>query len=207
MPEHNPNARLETFCDGVFAIAMTLLIVDIKIPSTEAITNTIEFWRALSHIGPSILAFLLSFTIIFITWVNHHSTLKSISKTSTTFIYANGLLLLTVVIVPFPTSLLGENLFAEYSAPAVTLYDGTLALQALSWILLCSAAIKGQLTKNEQSRKNVLADRKFAYFAFALYSLCTIVAFWLPNFIAMITIVTWIFWLVYGLSLRQQEKD
>lgn len=206
MPEHNPNARLETFCDGVFAIAMTLLIIDVKIPSTAAITSTNQFWLALKHITPSMLAFLLSFTIIFITWVNHHNTLKSLSKTSTTFIYANGFMLLTVVFVPFPTSLLGEYLFADHSAPAVTLYDGTLALQAVGWIFLCTAAIKNQLAKNEASLKAVIADRKFAYFAFALYSLCAIIAFWLPRFIAMITIITWIFWLVYGLAIRRQEK-
>jgi uncharacterized membrane protein len=207
MPEHNPNARLETFCDGVFAIAMTLLIIDIKIPPTAPITSTSEFWVALNHITPSILAFLLSFTVIFITWVNHHSSLRSISKTSTPFIYANGFLLLTVVFVPFPTSLLGEYLFKDHSTPAIVLYEGTLALQALSWILLCSAAIKNQLTKNETSKKGIVADRKFAYFAFALYSLCTIVAFWLPSFIAIITIVSWIFWLVYGLSIRLLEKE
>ena len=207
MTEHNPNARLETFCDGVFAIAMTLLIVDIKMPSIPKITNTNEFWLALNHLTPSILAFLLSFTIIFITWVNHHSTLKSVSKTSTTFIYANGFLLLTVVFVPFPTSLLGEYLFTNHSGPAVTLYDGTLGLQAIGWILLCTSAIKNRLTKNEASLKAVIADRKFAYFAFALYSLCAIIAFWLPRFIAMITIITWIFWLVYGLAIRRQEKD
>jgi uncharacterized membrane protein len=207
MPEHNPNARLETFCDGVFAIAMTLLIVDIKIPSTTAITNTDQFWVALSHIMPSIVAFLLSFTIIFITWVNHHSTLKSVSKTSTPFIYANGFLLLTVVIVPFPTSLLGEHLFTDHSAPAVILYNGTLGLQALGWILVCTAAIKNQLSKNEPSKKAVFADRKFAFFALGLYSLCAIIAFWLPRFIAIITIITWFFWLVYGISIRRQEKD
>jgi uncharacterized membrane protein len=85
MPEHNPNARLETFCDGVFAIAMTLLIVDIKIPSTVEITNTHQFWVALNHVMPSIVAFLLSFTIIFITGVNHHAALRTISRRSTTF--------------------------------------------------------------------------------------------------------------------------
>ncbi|TMI79477.1 MAG: DUF1211 domain-containing protein, partial [Bacteroidetes bacterium] len=46
MSESNQNARLETFCDGVFAIALTLLIIDVKIPSTEKIDNTYEFWLA-----------------------------------------------------------------------------------------------------------------------------------------------------------------
>jgi uncharacterized membrane protein len=203
MSEHNPNARLETFCDGVFAIAMTLLIIDIKIPSTASITNTGQFWVALNLVTPSIIAFVLSFTIIFISWVNHHNNLKSVSETSPTFIYANGFLLLTVVFVPFPTSLFGEHLFTDHSAPAVILYDGTLALQAMGWILLCTAAIKNQLTKTETSKMAMLADRKFAYFAFALYSLCAIIAFWLPLTMAIVTIITWIFWLAYGISIRR----
>jgi uncharacterized membrane protein len=58
MAESNPNSRLEAFCDGVFAIALTLLIIDIKIPSTEKINNTSEFWLALKHIAPSIFASL-----------------------------------------------------------------------------------------------------------------------------------------------------
>src|SRR5215831_3028271 len=102
------NARLEAFCDGVFAIAATLLIIDVRIPSSANIQSTHEFWLALKDLCPGIFAFLLSFTIIIITWVNHHAILRLVHKSSSPFIYANGLLLLTVVIVPFPTTLLGE---------------------------------------------------------------------------------------------------
>ena len=72
MSETNPNSRLEAFCDGVFAIALTLLIIDIKILPTIEINSNADFWLALKHIVPSVLAFVLSFTIILITWVNHH---------------------------------------------------------------------------------------------------------------------------------------
>jgi uncharacterized membrane protein len=206
MSEHNPNARLEAFCDGVFAIAMTLLIIDIKIPSAE-ITNTHNFWIALKHITPSMLSFLLSFIIILITWVNHHNSLRSLNKISNPFIYANGFLLLTVVFVPFPTALLGEHLFTDHSAPAVILYDGTLALQAAGWVLLSNTSLRGQLSKNERSKKVMIANRSFSYFAFALYSLCTIMAFWFPLTVAIITIISWIFWLIYGITIRHEELN
>ena len=74
MAESNTNSRLEAFCDGVFAIALTLLIIDIKIPSRENIYTTNDLWLSLTHLLPSIFAFLLSFIIVFITWVNHHLT-------------------------------------------------------------------------------------------------------------------------------------
>src|SRR5579871_7071693 len=110
MAEANPNSRLEAFCDGVCAIALTLLIINVALPSTITINNTTEFWIALKEICPSIFAFLLSFIVIFVTWVNHHSCLKLVSKSSHAFTYANGLLLLTIVLVPFPTALLGVYL-------------------------------------------------------------------------------------------------
>src|SRR5215469_3985565 len=77
----NPNARLECFCDGVFAIALTLLIIDVKLPPV-AIGSNAEFWLALRNIAPTIMAFTLSFIVIFITWVNHHSTMLLVNRSS-----------------------------------------------------------------------------------------------------------------------------
>ena len=111
------NARLEAFCDAVFAIALTLLIIDVRIPATTAIATSGDLWRALGHLLPSVFAFVLSFGIILITWVNHHEMMKLVDKSSAPFIYANGVLLLSVVFVPFPTALLGENLLTPHAAP------------------------------------------------------------------------------------------
>jgi uncharacterized membrane protein len=204
MSEVNPNARLEAFCDGVFAIALTLLIIDIKIPATTEINSNADFWLALKHIIPSVLSFLLSFIIILITWVNHHAALKLGNKSSGHFIYANGLLLLTVVFLPFPTSLLGEYLITDHAAPAVILYDSTLALQAVGWILLGTTALKDKLYKSEAAAAIVRSNRKYGYFAFALYLLFAIVAFWFPFSIAILTILTWVFWLVWGINMNQE---
>ena len=109
MADAHPNTRLEAFCDGVFAIALTLLIIDIKIPSSEVIGTTREMWLALRHLTPSILAFVVSFAIILITWVNHHAAFKLVNKSSASFMYANGFLLLSVVFLPFPTALVGDT--------------------------------------------------------------------------------------------------
>lgn len=204
MAEENKNSRLETFCDGIFAIALTLLIIDIKIPSSVIINNTADFWFALQHIVPSIVAFLLSFIIILITWVNHHAALKLVNKSSVSFIYANGFLMLTVVFMPFPTSLMGEYILTDHAAPAVVLYDSVLVLQAIGWILLAQAALKNQLGKNEKSNLITRQNKKYGYFAFALYSLCAILAFWFPLAIAIITILSWIVWLIWGFKLKHE---
>jgi uncharacterized membrane protein len=205
MAEQNVNSRLEAFCDGVFAFAITLLIVDIKIPSSANINNTADLWLALRHLAPSMFAFLLSFTVILITWVNHHASLELINGSSASFIFANGFLLLTVVLVPFPTALLGEYLSTDHAAPAVILYDSTLALQAVGWILLTKSAVHGQLFKSEKAASTIQSNGKFGYFAFAIYSLCAIMAFWFPLTIAIITTLIWIFWLIWGISMKQGQ--
>jgi TMEM175 potassium channel family protein len=204
MTAENPNARLEAFCDGVFAIALTLLIIDIRVPPPERIHDTGDLWLALGHLLPSIVAFLLSFAVILITWVNHHATLKLVSTSSSSFIYANGLLLLTVVFVPFPTALLGAYVLTDHAAPAVCLYDAVLALQAVAWILLSRTALANGLTRNDKATAAIRAAGRFGYMALLLYSLCAVVALWYPLTIAVITVIIWIFWLVYGINIKPE---
>jgi len=207
MAEASANSRLEVFSDGVFAIAMTLLIIDVKLPSAASFASTAELWRALQHLAPSVFAFVLSFGIILITWVNHHATLELINRSSASFIYANGFLLLTVVFVPFPTGLLGAFLLTDHAAPAVVLYNATLAAQAIGWILLTSAALNDQLTMDERSASTMRESRRHGYFAFALYSIFSITALWLPIAIAVAATLSWIFWLALGIRWKNRVSD
>ena len=203
MAESNINSRLEAFSDGVFAIALTLLIIEIKVPASETINTTNDLWLALQHLLPSVLAFLLSFVIIFITWVNHHGILKLIHKSSPAFIYANGFLLLTIVILPFPTALLSEHLFTNHATPAVVLYAAINVLQAIGWILLSHTALgSNPLTKNEKSTSVAVAGQRSSYFALAIYTLLTIAAFWFPQVVAFLFGIIWLGWLIYGIRVK-----
>jgi len=202
MTQAHPNARLEALSDGVFAIALTLLILDVKLPSTESIASTSELWRALQHLAPSIFAFVLSFGIILITWVNHHATLKLVNNSSASFIYANGFLLLTVVSIPFTAGLLGAYLWTDHASPAVVLYNAVLAVQAIAWILVSGAALKNHLTTDEKSTSTMRDSNRNGYFAFTLYFLLAMTALWFPLAIAMVTTATWIFWLGLGIRMK-----
>jgi uncharacterized membrane protein len=201
----NPNTRLEIFCDGVFAIALTLLIIDIKIPASESIGTTRDLWLALRHLGPSVFAFVLSFVIILITWVNHHALFKLVNKSSAAFIYANGFLLLTVVFMPFPTALMGEYLLTDHAAPAVVIYNSLTAVQALGWILVSGAALSGRLTRDEKSTLVMRDSRRKGYIALPVYSLLALVAAWFPLAIAIVTTALWAYWLT--LSVRDRVAD
>jgi len=203
MLETHLNSRLEAFSDGVFAIALTLLIIDIKIPPSVHIDTTRDLWLALRHLTPSVFAFLLSFAIILITWVNHYATVRLVDKSSHPFVFANGLLLLTVVFIPFPTALLGEYLLTDHAAPAVILYSGVCAFQAIGWNLLTRTALTPHaLTRNDGATLAMRANHRYSYYAFALYVACAIVAFWLPRTVAVAITLIWIVWLVVGINVK-----
>ena len=206
MSDTNPNTRLEIFCDGVFAIALTLLIIDVKIPATAEINNTAALWHALKGIVPSILAFVLSFAIIFITWVNHHNAFKLANKSSTAFIYANGLLLLSVVFIPFPTSLIGEYILTDHAAPAVILYNLVLILQSLGWALISTAGLKGNLSKGEKANQEIRKNRQYAYFSVLGYSILAVLSVWFPVSVLIFTVLLWILWLVLGINIERNVK-
>ncbi len=201
---HNPNSRLEAFCDGVFAIAITLLILDIRIPAMDRISTSQDLWIALKHMLPSVFAFLLSFGIILITWVNHHAILKTVTASSHPFAYANGFLLLTIVFLPFPTALLGEYIFTDHAAPAVVLYSSMNGLQGIGWILLAQTALKGKLVRGEKTILQMRKMKKDALFVLVIYTICTILAFWVPLVIAITITAIWIFWLIYGINIKEE---
>jgi uncharacterized membrane protein len=195
-------ARLEAISDGVFAIALTLLILDVKIADPRAITSSAALWRALGDLGPLLFAFLLSFTIIFITWVNHHETLKLIRASSGPFIYANGFILLTVVALPFPTALLGEFLLTDHAAPAVVVYNLVLVVQALAWILVTHTALRDGLAVDEPAAGVIRANHRNGYGALALYLTLAVLGFWLPLTVAVVTTVSWVIWLARSMQMR-----
>jgi uncharacterized membrane protein len=199
MADPHPNSRLETFCDGVFAIALTLLIIDIRVPRSEDIRTTHDLWLALAHLAPSVAAFIVSFGIVLIAWVNHHRLFTFVNKSCGSFVYANGFLLLTIVFMPFPTALVGEYLLTDTVAPAVVVYNVVGVVQATGWILVSGAALRNRLAKNEKSVERLREGHRNGYFAVGLYSLMSVAAFWFPVAIAIVTTILWGYWLIFSL--------
>ncbi len=101
--------RLEAFSDGVFAIAITLLILEIKVPAGPE-TQDHGLWRALLERWPSYVGYVISFATIGIMWVNHHALFKYIRRVDRALLLANLLLLMTISFLPYPTAVLAEHL-------------------------------------------------------------------------------------------------
>jgi uncharacterized membrane protein len=104
--------RLEAFSDGVFAIAITLLVLDLAVPPREHAPDGESLASALGHQWPSYFAYLVSFLVIGIIWVNHHAVFDRVRLVDRPVMFVNLALLLVVSAIPFPTHLLAEYLTA-----------------------------------------------------------------------------------------------
>jgi uncharacterized membrane protein len=170
----NPS-RVEAFSDGVFAIAITLLILEIRAPRGDS-----GLWAGLLALWPSYVAFLMSFVVILIMWVNHHELLRMVQGVTYPFLFANGLLLLTVTIVPFPTAVLAANLATPQAKAAVAFYCATFVAQALCWNLLFATMVRGGLLRADVSAETVATVRRTYYVGALVYVLATALAFVRP---------------------------
>ncbi len=126
--------RLEAFSDGVIAILITIMVLELKVPQGDS-------FFALEPLIPVFLSYVLSFVYLGIYWNNHHHMLHTIRKVTGPMLWANLHLLFWLSLIPFATGWLGENHFA--SLP-MALYGGVLLLAALAYYLLQQLIIASQ---------------------------------------------------------------
>src|SRR5918999_2154388 len=138
--ERSPEAgrdrdRIVNLSDGVFAIAITLLVLDIRAPDIPQNMVSSELPSVLLSLWPKYLSYVLSFVGISAFWLIHHSIFRSITAYDRVLLYLNFLFLMLVAFLPFPTSLLGE--YGDHQLPvaiyAATLAVGRLLLTAIHW--------------------------------------------------------------------------
>ena len=128
----NETQRIEAFSDGVFAIAITLLIIEIGVPH---VTGDETLAEKLRDLWPSYGAYVLSFVMIGIYWANHHSFFRLFVRTDHYFLILNVVFLMAIAFLPFPTAVLGEYLNdSEYRDTAVRLYALGLLFPASGWL-------------------------------------------------------------------------
>ena len=134
--DENETARVEVFSDGVFAIAMTLLVLDIKVPHASDLVGNTTLPDLLEHEWPAFVAYVLSFATILVIWTNHHKLFRLIRRCNHTFLMINGALLMGVTLVPFTTALLAEYITHPGAPTAAAVYSGAFILIALLFNVL-----------------------------------------------------------------------
>jgi len=196
----NPT-RVEAFSDGVFAIAITLLILEIRVPHVDH-----GLWTGLLALWPSYVAFLLSFVVILIMWVNHHELLRMVDGISYPFLFANGLLLLTITFVPFPTAVLAAHLGTPEAKTAVALYCGMFVVNALCWNVLFATIVRSGLLHRDVTAEAVAGVRKAYYSGAAVYVISTIVALFRPTLGLLLNVALWIVWIRLSYRAAKQSE-
>jgi uncharacterized membrane protein len=130
----NDTGRIEAFSDGVFAIAITLLVIEVGVPHVQGTTLS----RALVEQWPSYLGYAISFLQIGVIWANHHNRFRFIARSDHLLLFLNILFLMCVAFIPFPTALLADYLLSSGAerTTAGAVYAGTLAVTAVFFTLL-----------------------------------------------------------------------
>jgi TMEM175 potassium channel family protein len=176
--EAKETGRIEAFSDGVFAIAVTLLVLELKVPQLAEDAANAELWSALLSHWPSYAAYLVSFTTILIVWVNHHRLFNIIQRSDSRFLFLNGLLLLVVTTIPFPTALLAEFLQKPSASVACAIYSGTFVLLALAFNAFWRyAAYRNRLLTRTVTTEQVAAISRSLLFGPITYFVAFVLAF------------------------------
>jgi uncharacterized membrane protein len=170
-------ARLETFADGVFAIAATLLIVDVAVraPGGELGSAILKAW-------PQYAAYAVSFLTIGIMWLNHHDCMRQIGAVDRRFLTINLLLLMCIAFVPFPTRLIADHFHDDGLRAAALTYGVTLTITAVCFGSFWFYAARGNRLLAEDADPQVISGISRSYLPGApIYGAATLAALWSPK--------------------------
>jgi uncharacterized membrane protein len=170
--------RLVFFSDAVFAIAITLLALDIRLPEESAELSDADLLHQLLELGPQYFSFVISFVAIGFYWIAHHRTLQLVVRGDPGLLLLNLLLLMGVAFIPFPTAVIGayDNRTANIFYALVLTVVGLLS--AAIWLY---ASVGGRLIARELDRRSFRTSVARTLLAPAGFALSAVVAIWAPS--------------------------
>jgi uncharacterized membrane protein len=190
--------RIETFSDGVFCIAVTLLSIEIGVELHGDVTNA-DLQHALLAKWPLYLAYVTSFINVLLAWIGHHGLFKMLHKTDNSIMITNGLLLMMVALVPFPTKTLGEFLLTNGLQTAVIFYTGYFVLISLAFRLLWFAAARNKaLLVHNITEKQIKQTTRNENIGLICNAIILGVAFINPWAAMALSFGMWVYWILFG---------
>jgi TMEM175 potassium channel family protein len=195
--------RLEAFSDAVFAVAITLLVLELSVPVGD------ELWHELKDEWPSFAAFFVSFWVIGIIWVNHHAVIDHIARADRGVLYLNLLLLMTVVFIPFSTALLAEHLKSGADEEiAAAVYSGAFLAMAISYGLLWTyitnrRELLGVALTDEEIRRTTVTF----LIGNPFYALAVVISFISPAVVLVINGLLAVYYMVVGMRSPAARSD
>jgi uncharacterized membrane protein len=186
--------RLEAFSDGVIAILITIMVLELKVPHGDD-------WEALRSTLPVLLTYVLSFVFVGIYWNNHHHMLHVTTRINGKILWANLHLLFWLSLVPFVTAWMGENHFAHVPT---AVYGVVFLLAAVAWLILQKAIIAEEGTGSKLAAA-VGKDLK-GKVSGALYAIAILMAFVRPWIADALYVVVALMWLVPDQRIESKFK-
>jgi uncharacterized membrane protein len=187
-------SRLETFADGVFAIAATLLILNVD---AQVSGDLPDLGSRLLHIWPSYLAYAVSFVTIGIMWVNHHTVMSQIDRVDRRFLLATVGLLLCIAFVPFPTRLVAEHIRGEGARDAALTYGFTMVATAIMFSVTWFYASRGRRLLRADADPAIVSGISRSYLPGPwIYLSATLIAFVSPTTSVALFMATALFYVV-----------
>lgn len=182
--------RVEAFSDGIFAIIVTLLVLEIKVPHIEDHGSASQLAGELWHLAPKVVAWMISFVTVCVIWVNHHRIFEALTAVDQWMFWLNANLLMWVSLIPFPTAMMGDypgNPLAVSAYGAVSFMMGIAFLLIRIYMVRCEEITAG-VPRSELKRgvRNVLLYGPtpyligvamawvHTYLAFAIYAFVSI---------------------------------
>ncbi len=192
MDEVMSRSRLEAFSDGVFAIAITLLILDVTVPAGSGA----HLAHALVQEWPAYLAYATSFLTISVIWVNHHAMFSKVSYADRRLVFGNSVFLLVVAFIPFPTRLLAEYIRDTDGARTAALFLGLtfIVLSVVFNLVWRSIAIDRRLVRDDVPDADLKAIFRSFRPGVPMYVFATLIAFVSPVASAFLYLVIALFY-------------
>jgi uncharacterized membrane protein len=199
-------ARIEAFSDGVIAIAVTLLVLELVVPDVEALHATSHsLGRALGEQWPSYVAFLSSFCAIFIMWVHHNVVLHQVENKDAKLVFANGFLLLMITFVPFPTAVIAKYFMTPAGPLACLFYSATFVLVAIAFSVFVKAAFRPAMLSSKASPATIARIKKSYRSGPWIYGAAVVAALFSTWVSFGICVASWILWTL--VTLEQQDRE
>ncbi|MFX1339661.1 MAG: TMEM175 family protein [Promethearchaeota archaeon] len=148
--------RVEFFSDAVFAIILTLLVLELHVPEIEDHSSFDEYVTAMIPLIPKFISFILSFVMVSIYWVNHHYFFRHIHTVTLGLVWVNNLLLLTICFIPFPTALLGSHPTDQFP---IMVYGLNSLISSLAFSFLRGYSIRNKLLEVDDESIKILGPR------------------------------------------------
>ena len=190
--------RIETFSDGVFCIAVTLLSIEIGVELHGDVSNK-ELTHALLAKWPIYLAYVISFVNVLLAWIGHHSLFKMLHRSDNSIMITNGLLLMLVALVPFPTKTLGEFLLTDGFKTATIFYTGYFVLISIAFRLLWFAASRKRHNLILHiTEKQIRLTTRNENIGLICNTITFAVAFINPWLSLGMSFAMWIYWIVFA---------